>query len=319
MSSVLAGIASGLVLMALPQEGPKAVPAAAVEEARRIEEANRLYAQERYAEAAVHFRAALDANPARSEAHFYLAHCYDSLYRPARRGEAANDGYLQIALEHYQRAADGLTADTPETATLRKRSLQFLAALYGRDKLNRPAEAAPVLQQIIAMDPAEVGSYVALAKVYEEAGDADRAEQTLTQAQIVAPDQTDVWRQTAYFYNRGGHFDRAMDALARVTHIEPDDPQNHYQVAVLFEEKVRKDFTLTAGQQTEYLARGLEAVDMAIQLRPAYFEALVYKNLLLRQQARFETDPGRRAALLEEAEALQRRALAVREAQRGVR
>lgn len=319
MPSDLLVVASGLILMALPQARSTVVPPVPVEADRRFEEANRFYAEHRYAEAAAHYRAALDANPALAEAHFFLANCYDNLYRPARRGEAANDGYLQAALEHYRRAADGLTADTPETATLRKRTLQYLAALYGRDKLNRPAEAAPVVEQIIAMDPADIGSYFALATIYEQAGDLHRAEQMLAQAQAVAPEQTDVWRQTAYFYNRGGQFDRTMDALARIAQIEPDNPQHHYQVAVFFEEKVRKDFTLSAARQTEYLAKGMDAVDAALQLRPEYFEALVYKNLLLRQQARFEADPGRRAALQQEADALQRKAIAAREAQRGLR
>ena len=136
---------------------------------------------------------------------------------------------------------------------------------------------------------------------------------------LVAPDAADVWRQTAYFYNRRGQFDRAMDALARITQIEPDNPVNHYQLAVFYEEKVRKDFTLEQPLKFDYLAKGMEAVDMALQLRPDYFEALTYKNLLLRQQARLETDPGRRAALEQEADAFQRKAIAVREAQRGVR
>jgi tetratricopeptide (TPR) repeat protein len=318
MSPVLLAIAAGLMQVGSQAAPPVVVPPA-VQAERRIEEANRLYGENRYAEAAAHYRAALDADPTLGEAHFYLANCYDNLYRPARRGEAANDGYLQAALEHYEQAADRLAADTPEAATLRKRSLQYLAALYGRDKLDRPAEAVPVVEQIIAMDPADVGNYFALVKIHEDLGNVERAEQILMHAQAVAPDHTDVWRQTAYFYNRRGEFDRAMDAFARVTHVEPNDPQNHYQAAVFFEEKVRKDFTLTVSQQTEYLARGMDAVDAALRLRPEYFEALVYKNLLLRQQARVETDPGRRAALEQEAEALQRQALAVREAQRGVR
>ena len=40
------------------------------------------------------------------EAQFYLANSYDNLYKPTRKGEAENDGYMNKAIEHYQMAAE---------------------------------------------------------------------------------------------------------------------------------------------------------------------------------------------------------------------
>jgi hypothetical protein len=85
-------------------------------------------------------------------------------------------------------------------------------------------------------------------------------------------------------------------------------------MAVYYEERVRKDFTISPQQARDYLARGHEAIDAALQRRPDYFEALVYKNLLLRQQARLEPDPVTQRRLVEEADGFQRRAIEVRNA-----
>ena len=113
----------------------------------------------------------------------------------------------------------------------------------------------------------------------------------LLQAQAAAPEQAAVWVQTAQFFNRQDRFDEAMTAFARLTRLDPADPQPFYQMAVWYEEKVRKDASLQSAQQAHYLMAGMEAVDQALALRPEDFEALVYKNLLLRHQARFAPDP----------------------------
>ena len=47
-------------------------------------------------------------------------------------------------------------------------------AAYGPDKLNDPAQAEPILQQMIEMDPTDPTNYFVLAKIYEDAGDYER-------------------------------------------------------------------------------------------------------------------------------------------------
>jgi tetratricopeptide (TPR) repeat protein len=277
--------------------------------------ANALYVAQRYAEAAAAYQAVVAADPSSGEAHFFLANALDNQYRPSRRGEPDNDRLLEAARDHYATAAD-LLVGSDKTVVL-KRTLQYLAAIYASDKLNKPEQAALVARRLIALDPDELGGYFGLATIYEDAGRLDEAEAVLEQLQLSAPDRIDVWAASAQFYNRTGDFDRTMKMFRRITEIEPDNPQSFYQMAVYFEEKVRKDFTLDRTRQTAYVAKGLDAVDRALALRPDYFEALTYKNLLLRQQARFEADPDIQRQLLEQADALRRQALAVREAQAG--
>jgi tetratricopeptide (TPR) repeat protein len=297
--------------------GTVGMDAQAAETDRLFATANALYAEQRYAEAADVYRAVLSADPSRGEAHFFLANALDSLFVPAHRGQPANDRLLEDARTHYTTAATLLVG--PQEAVLLKRTLQFLAALYGRDKLNRPDEAEAVVRQLLALDPSDISSYFGLVKIHEEAGRFADAEAVLVQAQAAAPEQAAVWSLTAQFFNRQDRFDAAMAAFARLTRLDPADPQPFYQMAVFYEEKVRKDFRLGSAQQARYLTAGMEAVDQALALRPEYFEALVYKNLLLRQQARFAPDPQAQRLMLEEADRLQQQAIALRDRQAGSR
>ncbi|MEO7791578.1 MAG: tetratricopeptide repeat protein [Vicinamibacterales bacterium] len=304
-------LASGILASALALA--PGLTAAQSRAAVGMAEANALFAAQRYAEAATAYEAVLIADPSLSEAHFFLANALDNQYRPANPGLAQNDHFLEAAHQHYLSAAALLTR--PDQAVLLKRTLQFLAALYGRDKLNRPGDAEPVVRQLMALDPGDMSSYFGLVKLYEDAGRTADAEAVLQQARMAAPDRSEVWTQSAQFFNRQDRFDEAMEALEQVGRLEPSNPQASYQLAVYYEEKVRKDFRLPRAQQTVYVAKGLEAVDRALSLRPDYFEALTYKNLILRQQARFEADPGAQRALIDEADRLQRQALDVRNAQ----
>ena len=51
-----------------------------------------------------------------------------------------------------------------------------------------------------------------------------------------------------------------------------------------------------------------EAYDQALALKPDYFEALTYKNLLLRSEALLEKDPAKQQALLKQADQLRDKA-----------
>ena len=283
---------------------------------KHFKDANALYAQQDYRGAAAEYKNAVEADPSLHKAYFFLANSYDNLYKPARKGNELNDSYLQDALKNYKVAADKLVEQDEETKLLRKRTLQFMAALYAKDKLNQPDEAEPVVKQLIAMEPNDPGSYFALVKIYEDAGKIEDAEEILKQAQAAAPDKTEVWSTSAQFYNRKGEFDRAMESFARITQIEPKNPQNFYQMAVFYEEKVRKDFTLKPAQQADYLEKGLVAVDHALELRPDYSEALTYKGLLKRQQAaKVEKSAAKQQQLIKEADELLKKALDIRNIQ----
>ena len=59
----------------------------------------------------------------------------------------------------------------------------------------------------------------------------------------------------------------------------------------------------------------MEAVDKALELRPDYFEALTYKNLLSASRRRLEKNPAKQQELIKQADELQKKAIDVRNLQ----
>lgn len=272
---------------------------------KAYKDANELYKSSDWREAAEKYEYVLQQDPSRTEVYFFLANSYDNAYRPARAGEPDNDAYIQKAIENYRKAAE--QDQNPE---MKKLAMQYLVAAYGPDKLNDPVAAEPIVQEMISMSPNDVGNYFALAKIYEDAGRYEEADQALLKAREVAPNDVTVYVQLAGFYNRqGDQFDKVMEALHKAADIQPNDPQGHQLVATYYWEKAQKDHTLSNAQKRDYIMKGLEATDRALALNSEYIEALTYKNILLRMQGNLETDMARRTALYKEADELRNKAM----------
>ena len=253
---------------------------------------------------------ALEADPTLTNVYFYLGNSYDNLFKPARKGEEANDAYLTKAIENYKKAAE-----VSQDPKLKKLALEYLVAAY-RDKLEDPAEAEPVVQRIIEMEPNEPSNYFALSKLYEDAGRYEDAEAALVKARELRPKDALVYMQLGGYYNRQGEFDKAIEAFEQRAAQEPDNPEAYQYMVPFFWEKAQKDHTLKEPQKREYIERGLTAADKALSLKPDYLEALVYKGLLLRTQALIEKDRKKQEALLAEAKSLQEKAVALQKKQK---
>ena len=270
---------------------------------KSIREAHELYKASKWREAAAKYEDAVNADPTLVGAHFFLANSYDNLYKPSRAGEAENDAYMQKAIEWYKKAAE----KEPD-AVYRQRAMQYLVAAYGPDKLNNPAEAEPVVQQMIQLNPNEYLNYTELSKIYETAGRYDEAEAQLLKAKEVAPKEPAVYQALSSYYNRQGEFDKTVDALNMAADLQPENPQGYQLVAVFYWEKAFKDKRLTPQQQKDYILKGIDSTNKALKLNADYVDALTYKNILLRMEANLEKDPAKRKPFIDEADELQRRA-----------
>jgi tetratricopeptide (TPR) repeat protein len=278
---------------------------------KAFKEANALYQQQEYRKAADKYEETVKAapeDPNLATAYFFLGNSYDNLYRPARKGEAANDELLTKAIDNYKLAAEKIPSEPEELRKYRTLSLQYLVSAYGSDKLNDPSQAEPVLLKMIELDPKDPSSYFYLGKLYEDSGSYDQAEATFLKAREVRPDDSAVYMQLAGYYNRQGEFEKTMEALHQRAAKEPDNPEAHYYIANYYWDKVFRDFRLREAEKRDYIGKGLDAVDKAIQLNPNYIEAITYRGLLLRLEANLEKSAERQKALLREAEELQQRA-----------
>jgi tetratricopeptide (TPR) repeat protein len=271
---------------------------------KAYKDANELYKTSQWKDAADKYEYVLQQDPSRYEVYFYLANSYDNAYKPSRAGEPDNDAFIQKAIENYRKAAE-----VDQKAEMKTLAMQYLVAAYGPDKLNDPTQAEPIVQEMIKISPNEPGNYFALAKIYEEAGRYEEAEQALIKARDANPEHVSVYVQMSQFYNRQGEFDKTMEALNKAAEIKPTDPQGHQLVATYYWEKAFKDHTLPNPKKKEYIVKGIEATNRALALNRDYIEALTYKNILLRMQANLEPDLAKRGELMKEADEIRNRAM----------
>ena len=283
---------------------------------KSFKSANQAYSQQDYKKAAELYEQAIQAAPdtqAGHQSYFFLGNSYDNQWKPSKKGEAANDEFLTKAVQNYETAAQKLsTSDRPDYKKLGTLSLQYLVAAYGADKLNDPGKAEPVLQKMIQQDPGDPTNYFALAKLYEDAGAYDAAEQMLLKAKEAKPGDPTVYMTLAGYYNRQGQFDKTIDALRERASKEPNNPEAFYTISTFYWDKAFRDTRLKDNEKKDFVNKGIEAVDHALQIKPDYAEALVYKGLLLRLEANLEKDPGKQQQLLKDADKLRDKAQELR-------
>ncbi len=267
-----------------------------------LKDANGAYGTQDYRKAIPKYEEAISLDPKLSQAYFYLANSYDNLWKPAKKGEAANDALLTKAIAGYKTAAE-----KSEDPKLKKLSLEYLVAAY-RDKMEDPSQAEPVVERMIQMEPNEPTNYFALSKIYEDAGKYEEAEATLVKARDARPKDPTVYSQLASYYNRQGQFDKTIESLEARAQIEPNNPEAYYTISTYYWDKAFRDFRLKEPEKRDYVQKGIDAADRALKIKGDYMEAIVYKGLLLRLAANMEKDRGRQEQYLKEADQLRDKA-----------
>src|SRR5688500_8644619 len=239
-------------------------------------------------------------------AYFYLANSYDNLYKPGRKGEKENDANLARAEKNYT-----LAMEKASDPLIRRRAIEYLVALYGTDKLNTPEKSEPLVKRLIEIDPNDPASYYVLGKVYEDAVRMPEAEQAYLKAAAIRPTNPEPYQYLHGFYDRQGNWEKAVEALQKRAENDQNNPEAFHQMAVWLWAKADKDFKLSTAEKRAFIERGLQAEDKALAINPEYFEALTYKNILLRLKANTETDRAKQAALIREADQIYNKALAL--------
>lgn len=280
---------------------------------KAFNEAGALYARGDFREAAAKYEEVIqDPTVVENDplvggaAYFYLANSYDNLYKPARKGEAENDANLAKAEENYRLAAEKASDDL-----IRRRAIEYLVALYGPDKINTPEKSEPLVHKLIEMDPNDPSLYYVLGKVHEDAANMEAAEQAYLKAAEIRPSNPEPYQYLAGFYDRQGNWDKAVEAMTKRAENDPKNPEAFHQMAVWLWAKADKDYTLSASAKRDFIERGLQAEDRALEINSEYVDALVYKNILLRMKANMETNRATQAALIRQADQIRDRAIAL--------
>jgi len=293
---------------------------------RAFKQANQAYANKEYEKAIDLYNQTLevDKNPdprVLVTSVFYRGSSHHLLYRPARFDDPENEAQLDAGIADYEEALELSRQYEDEyemLAPYQQYAMEQLAAIY-RDNLDDFENAERYFKELIELDPETPERYYALADVYERFHDPE--EMPLLEEAIEAykkpvemkPDDPLGYRQVANLLNKYGRFDETMEWLGKARDVQANNPEGYYLIAVHYWDKVYRDPDLTNADKQTYIEQGLEQLDEALGIDDEYVDALIYKNLLLREKAK--VNPRQKEELTAEANELRDRAMALREAQ----
>jgi len=105
------------------------------------------------------------------------------------------------------------------------------------------------------------------------------------------PADLEAVKSIATLYAKQGNFNESLNWYQKITLLDSKNPESYYIFGVVCYEKVSKNPPADLAEKVNIIERGKGALQHAIDMKPDYFEAMAYLNLLWRQQALTETDP----------------------------
>jgi tetratricopeptide (TPR) repeat protein len=295
-----------------------------------FKDGNRLYKEENYRRAIEKYEKAVQLKPDFAEAHFYLASSHQSLYRPGKEGDE-NKMRLDKSIEHYEKALEVDKGDTPNLQQIRLNALGALTAIYSEPPFSNYEKALSYAEQLVKGNPDDTKNLYAMANLYEKFNRMAEAEQTYAKVVEQNPKDVKACGALAAFYNkplwdeagqvwvegtskgaRRAKFASAIATLDKCADIDPADPSGHYKLAMFYWDKAYRDPLLGDKEKNEFADKGIEAVNISLETKPDYWEAIIAKGLLYRVKAQVATSPAARKQYLDQAVLLQKQATDLR-------
>jgi tetratricopeptide (TPR) repeat protein len=217
------------------------------------------------------------------------------------------------ALEAYQK---GLELDPDATFAWRSLGLSALALYRPGDESPRNLEyattAIDAFEKYLADYPNDDKIPEYLMSTYVNAKKYDDAIAFIDRRIKEKPDQeAKLQRTKVTILTQAGRLDQAF---ALVNQLQGEErAQALYSIGVSAWDKVFHDpGTLDYESRSQLVDMGMNAIKQALDIKPDYFEAMVYYGLLYRQKAALETDPAKRLEDEQIASDWQQKAIALR-------
>jgi tetratricopeptide (TPR) repeat protein len=230
--------------------------------------------------------------------------------------KAANQAYekedYKTALAEYQTAR---TID-PEFPDLARMIGYSEIGLYVPDEKSPANEkhadnAIAWLTQYLKVRPEDRIARDALINMYLNANRTSQAIDYFRNYLASHPADLEAVRSIATLYSKQGNFNESLNWYEKITLLDSKNPEAFYVYGVVCYEKVAKNPPADPAEKTAIIEKGKGALARAISMKPDYFEAIVYQNLLLRQQALVETDPAKQQELIKQADELKTKAVEI--------
>lgn len=128
------------------------------------------------------------------------------------------------------------------------------------------------------------------------------------------PRDSKAMQSLAMLYFKKGDFDNGVKWLKARKGIEGDNPEVYYLIGVQAWDRSYNFPDLDPVLRAKIIDEGMEALNKALEMKPDYFEAVSYINLLYREKAKMETDPAKKQEYTDTANKYLQQALEMRKA-----
>lgn len=125
------------------------------------------------------------------------------------------------------------------------------------------------------------------------------------------PGDLEAVKSIATLYSKQGNFNESLNWYEKITLIDSKNPESFYIFGVVCYEKVAKNPPADLTEKMSIIQKGETALERAIQMKPDYFEAMVYLSLLYRQEALVETDPAKQQQMVKTADEIRNKAIEI--------
>jgi tetratricopeptide (TPR) repeat protein len=229
----------------------------------------------------------------------------------------ANDAYgkedYATALRHYERARkiDGKSFPDLDRMIGYSRIGMFVPEDKSPGNLQNADKAVLELRQYLKTKPEDTIAREALINLYLNADRITDAINYFKEWLRTHPADIEAVRSIATLYAKQGDFAESLNWYEKITLLDARNPEAFYTFGVVCYEKVAKNPPADMGERLAIIEKGKSALQKSIAMKKDYFEAMVYLQLLLRQQAPIETDPVKQQALLAEADRIRNEAIAI--------
>jgi tetratricopeptide (TPR) repeat protein len=228
----------------------------------------------------------------------------------------ANDAYgkedYATALKHYQKARE-IDQSFPDLDRMIGYSLIGLYVPEDKSAANvKNADSAAVeLRKYLRKRPDDRIAREALINLYLNAERITDAINYFQDWLKSHPADIEAVRSIATLYAKQGNFQESLNWYEKITLLDSKNPEAFYTYGVVCYEKVAKNPPQDINERLQIIERGKDALQRASSMRKDYFEAMVYLQLLYRQQAPLETDPAKQQQLVAEADRIRNEAIAI--------
>jgi tetratricopeptide (TPR) repeat protein len=228
----------------------------------------------------------------------------------------ANDAYgkedYATALKYYRRARE-IDSSFPDLDRMIGYSLIGMYVPEDKSAANvKNADAAiQELRKYLRKRPDDRIAREALINLYLNAERITDAINYFRDWLTTHPADIEAVRSIATLYAKQGNFQESLNWYEKITLLDSKNPEAFYTYGVVCYEKIAKNPPQDIAERLQIIERGKQALTRAGQMRPEYFEAMVYLQLLFRQQAPLETDPAKQQQLVAEADRIRNEAIAI--------